>query len=70
MKAKIGTLLPIAREFFSIQQDMDSCNRRLKNRIQAINTLASMTYALTNQWEVPLFDDYHPGINFESDLNF
>ena len=70
MRAKRGTLRPITREFLAIQQDIASCNRRLKNRIQAIDQLAAMAGALNNQWNVPTFDEYHPGINFESDLLF
>lgn len=70
MKAKRGTLRSITREFLAIQQDMASCNRCLKNRIQAIDQLAAMASALNNQWNVPTFDDYHPGITFESDKLF
>jgi len=70
MRAKRGTLRPIAREFLLIQQDMASCNRRLKNRIQAINQLASIAYAFDTQWISPSFEDNHPGISFESDLLF
>jgi hypothetical protein len=70
MKAKRGTLRPITREFYTIQQDLASCNRRLKNRIQAIDQLAVMASALNNQWICPTFNDYHPGITFESDIIF
>jgi hypothetical protein len=70
MRRKRGTLRPIAREFSNIQQDLASCNRRLKNRIDAINTLASIAFAADIQWQSPTFEDHHPGISFESDVLF